>query len=530
MHFSRSTILWLLFGIILGTGIFLRSFSFSEWLRFNDDQARDAAIVSAMFTSDTLPLLGPKAGGTGFYLGPAFYYIESASVFLFGNTPEALAYPVLIASIVFLVLYFLVAQKLFSPHVALATTAVLAVSFFHIKYSRFAWNPNLTPLFSLLFLVSLERLLTLRNLAPWYWVLLLGLSFGIGVQLHSTLLFLMPVLSFGSLLIAWRCNIPLKKLLLAMGAALILNAPILFSEIQHGGENTAAFWRGLHTKTSKDDSLPEKIRHAGTCLIQGSTTIVSTLSFNDDCDLLAKKYQKSPWFWPRVIGEAIFFFGGILLMWLAAQQEADTAKRTRLFLLLAALAIFSLFLIPLGGEAPLRFLVVIIFIPFLLLGFWLDFLFTRNTQLGRLVLVLLLPTLCFLNLSIYYRVYPDQERTVIRDYFGGQRLGNIQPIAAAIAEDIRKDEDLAGQYWIVGWEASRGLHYLVQQEGIPNINFTSFDTLWENRGISPITAAYIAKPDGKTIEKNYTRNLAAFSVESERKVKNYTLLKIRPLP
>ncbi len=142
-NFKRWELVLILF--IIAGGIFFRAYNFSSWARFNDDQIRDALVVDRMVSGEEFPIFGPKAGGTHFNLGPAFYYLEYFSALIFGNTPQSLAYPVLLFSILSIPLFYLIFKKIFNQNISLALTAVFASSFFIIKYSRFAWNMNLIP-------------------------------------------------------------------------------------------------------------------------------------------------------------------------------------------------------------------------------------------------------------------------------------------------------------------------------------------------------------------------------------------------
>ena len=60
--------------LIILFGAFLRLYNFEELLRFNNDQVRDIQIVEQIKNGEPI-YLGPKAGGTKFNLGPAFYYL-----------------------------------------------------------------------------------------------------------------------------------------------------------------------------------------------------------------------------------------------------------------------------------------------------------------------------------------------------------------------------------------------------------------------------------------------------------------------
>ncbi len=138
--------------MVLIAGIFLRTWHHHDWLRFNADQGRDAQIVSSVIDgSAPLPLLGPKAGGTQFRLGPAFYYFEIAAAKIFGNIPDKMAYPDLFTGILCIPLFFFFLRKYFEKYTALSLTAIFAVSAYAIRYSRFGWNPNSAPFWTILF-------------------------------------------------------------------------------------------------------------------------------------------------------------------------------------------------------------------------------------------------------------------------------------------------------------------------------------------------------------------------------------------
>jgi 4-amino-4-deoxy-L-arabinose transferase-like glycosyltransferase len=189
LDIKKNKIAIILFSLILLTGIFLRTYNFHPWLRFSEDEARDAEIVdNAIMHRESLPLLGPLAGTSEFRLGPAYYYIQYSAARIFGNEPVKLAYPDLAFSILAIPLFYFLLRKYFEKDVTLATTAVFSLSYFLIKYSRFAWNPNSTPFFSILFLYSFLELADPKTKRRSAWAVLAGAALGIGIQLHTTFL------------------------------------------------------------------------------------------------------------------------------------------------------------------------------------------------------------------------------------------------------------------------------------------------------------------------------------------------------
>jgi len=97
------------FAAVILAAIFLRAWHFHDWLFFKMDQARDALLIKQALGNGLgwLPLLGPKAGGTHLNLGPAFYYFQYISAFLFQSAhPAVLAYPDLLFSILSIPLFY----------------------------------------------------------------------------------------------------------------------------------------------------------------------------------------------------------------------------------------------------------------------------------------------------------------------------------------------------------------------------------------------------------------------------------------
>ena len=90
-------------GSIFVNRYFLRTYNFHDWLKFSNDQARDAFISSQAADKETAwPLVGPYMSYSGdgdhveensFHLGPIYYYFQIVSAKIFGNYADKLAYP-----------------------------------------------------------------------------------------------------------------------------------------------------------------------------------------------------------------------------------------------------------------------------------------------------------------------------------------------------------------------------------------------------------------------------------------------------
>ncbi len=374
---------WILIVIVL-VGFSFRIYRHHDYLRFNPDQARDASLIGDVADGKIgWPLLGPQAGGTDFRLGGAFYQIEIASAKIFGSAPDRLAFPDLFFSILSIVLLHFFLREFFDENIALLSSGIFAVSFYAVKYARFAWNPNSTPFYVLLFLYAILQLTKNKGKREWLWALAIGVAAGIGVQLHSLLLFSMPIVFvfyFGYLFFkknpAWKW----APFILLVGIA--LNASQIVSEMQTGGKNTQAFFQGMHAKSSRKGNPLAKFILDTTCHVQVNSFMLLPLGNDSQCDFInapANLSKKSDGLFVKVILAAdiifavVFSVGGYWLLFKHWRAEKDESKKR--FLEVAILYAGTLFvlLIPLAAEISFRFFLVLEFMPCLLLAFWLKY-------------------------------------------------------------------------------------------------------------------------------------------------------------
>jgi 4-amino-4-deoxy-L-arabinose transferase-like glycosyltransferase len=379
-NITRQKTFWILVGIIL-VGIFLRTYQYANFLRFNPDQARDAGIVrDAIKGESALPLLGPVAGGTTFKLGPAFYDFEYASAKIFGATPVHMAYPDLLTSILFLPLLYLFLRKFFSRNITLAATALAAVSFYAVKYSRFAWNPNSTPFWTLLTFYAFFELVRPAQNRRWLWALILGIASGIAIQLHSLALFTLPIVFLVYFIyLFFKKNPAWRWAPLVLVIVLLANSLQIASEFQTGGKNIQSFFRGLHTKTSRSGTLADKFVLDTVCHIQGEGYVIVPIGNDSHCDFMnaAGSLQKNNNNNLLLLGDmlfaSIFVLGGYGLLFQAWRRETGAEKKIFLELILLYAAVLFILLIPLADEISFRFFLVVEFLPFVFAALWLKF-------------------------------------------------------------------------------------------------------------------------------------------------------------
>ncbi|HCU70322.1 MAG TPA: hypothetical protein DIC35_01035 [Candidatus Moranbacteria bacterium] len=521
--FWRKKIILVLSAIIL-LAIFLRLHNTQYWLRFNDDQVRDALVVDRMVSGEEFPLLGPKAGGTHFKLGPAFYYIEYLSAATFQKSPIDLAYPIIFFSVLSILLFFYIGRKIFRTKISLILTFLFSISAFAIKYSRFAWNPNIMPFFILLLFLSFHQL-NRKNLSQksrWIWSAIIGITIGVSLQLHTTLLFIVPIFCILLFLHQFiKKSLHPAPFLMIIGLIFLTNLPSIIYEVRSDGKNFAAFSQGFLEKTTTRISLPEKIQNSMVCSVQSHTAILSGVLLSDDCDMFSKNNRKLSWFWPITLGSFLFFFGGLFLFVKYFFQEKNADRKYLLGIILLYLFLFSSLLIPLGEEVSLRFFIALLFSPFLFLGFWLKMFFSWSKKIALPVAAIAVILIIASNAIFFQKIFLSTDEG---KFFGGNRLGDIDPVAQYIASDVQKNPEQ--KPFVFSFGAARPLEYLIEKRGVREIQHnSSLEELSQEKTAS--TISYVIDNDSSGKDKNQD-SFPGFEIVEEKDLGKYTVFKITP--
>ncbi len=226
---------WLLVLIIL-LGFFLRVYRFPEYVQFLADQGRDAIILKRIVTLEHLPAIGPPTSLGQIYLGPFYYYFIAPWLLIFNFNPLGPAIGVLFFSTIFLIINYLIIKELIDKKTALFSTILISFSYILIEFSRFSWNPNLLPLFTLLTVYFFIKSLKTHQ---WYFYLLTGSFLSFVIQLHYLALFLIPSITL-IYLFNFKIN-NLKKYLLATFGFIFFSLPLLIFDLRHQFLNSKNF-------------------------------------------------------------------------------------------------------------------------------------------------------------------------------------------------------------------------------------------------------------------------------------------------
>ncbi len=232
--------------VTLIIGVFLRFYKLTGFVTFLGDQGRDAIIIKRIITLEHFPAIGPPTSIGQVYLGPFYYYFIAPWLLLFNFNPIGLAVGVAFFSSIYLLINYLIVKELFDKKIALISTILLSFSSVLIDFSRFSWNPNLLPLFTLLIIYFVIKSLKTNK---WYYFALSGTFLSFSIQLHYLALFLIPpigILYLLSLLTLVKQSLKqlsslFLHLIICLFSFILFSSPLIIFDLRHNFLNSKLF-------------------------------------------------------------------------------------------------------------------------------------------------------------------------------------------------------------------------------------------------------------------------------------------------
>ena len=271
-HIKRHWHWHVLIGIIL-IASFIHFLSLSSGLLFRADQARDAFHVKEVFERGvgSIKLLGPKidlayikgdvnSRGDTLHIGPFYYYTQLFFAFIFKSfQPWVIALPDALMFILSIPLFYYLSIQFFSRKNSLLITALFAFSFFNLMYSSFNWNPNQLFFWEILLVLSLFKLLKLRDEKRGWWLILTVLSLVIISQLHFVAFVVFTLFTIYFLFFI-RCSKISKKFWLTSALlVLVFSLPMIASEIKNNGDNSKRFLVAITREQKENKPFLKKV-------------------------------------------------------------------------------------------------------------------------------------------------------------------------------------------------------------------------------------------------------------------------------
>lgn len=181
--------------IILFTFIFLRFYQLEERMQFSWDQVDNAWVSKNLIVNHVLPINGmPVNQGSGFNIGPLYYYIIAGVYYLFNLDPVGAGIFVGLTSLVTFITIFIIVRKIFSTSVAFFAVVIYLFSNYVILFDRISWPVNFIPLISILLFYFLFKAITDNK----KYLLLVACVLGFSFHIHFTSVLYLIILLFCS--------------------------------------------------------------------------------------------------------------------------------------------------------------------------------------------------------------------------------------------------------------------------------------------------------------------------------------------
>lgn len=235
----------LILSAILLIAAFLRLYLLDSYMQFLGDQGRDAIIVKDILTGKNFPAIGPPMSVGTVYLGPLYYYMMAFSMAIFWLNPVAAAAMCALLGVASVGIIYYLSREWFGKIAAVTAALLYAFSPVAINYSRFSWNPNPVPFFSLLTILGLW--LSHKSGNFWFFVLT-GFGLAASIQMHYLALILLPIVGLlwvYEFSLVWRKKLKVKNFWLGTISAVVvfilMMVPLILFDLKHDYLN----YRGL---------------------------------------------------------------------------------------------------------------------------------------------------------------------------------------------------------------------------------------------------------------------------------------------
>ena len=426
-------IYWLLFTFVILLGLFLNFYRLRATQNFFYDVARDMEVVRQMIVEGKLTLLGPQ---TSFglnspletYFGPLYYYLVAPALLFSRLDPLGPAILTAFFSFLGAILFFLFLRKIVANRwLALFGFFLYVISPLTVEYSRFPWNPNFLPFFSVLILIFLNIFLISKK---WFLTLTLGFLSGCLFQLHYVAAGLILALLIS--LFIFNPQKIFSRLFFWISGFILGILPIIFFEIRHSFFLTKSVVENL---TINSDNLWFSL---GRIWVYLQTFLARFFGLDNYSTVMMERSHSM-----TSLILTFIFIGFLIFLWLDKKEE----KERKIILFLTLGLFFGLIFASFYGQfqkeriedrylLPLLPILVIFLVLFTqkitkkLAGF--------NHLLRYVFLVFFFSFFIALSLSAFKKDWQIVNRKISID-FNNVNLQGAKQIAMIIANDVSQN-------------------------------------------------------------------------------------------
>lgn len=234
-------------------GLFLAVLVFTSYFRFSAvknnnfpitfDQGRDLIDIRSIAVGHKLRLIGPTTSINGVYLGPFWYYFNLVPFIAGGGDPAALMnWQIVWYQLAGIMIYLLIRKS--DQSLAFFTSVFFLLMPLGFNTSRYFWNANAMPIFTVFFLLSL---FLFKRKQSNFSALLVGLLAGLAFQIEAAFGIIFFPFSFLYLL---SLNRRIKVHLSHLAGFVITLLPQMFFELRHQFPLTKVFLSELEGKST----------------------------------------------------------------------------------------------------------------------------------------------------------------------------------------------------------------------------------------------------------------------------------------
>ena len=231
--------------------VFLRFYDLENKTPFAWDQTRDAWKMRQILVEHKFPLDGAVAkGNSGFYIGPAYYYLLAPFYWVLQRDPIAAPVFAGVVAIATFWVFYLTILRIFSKSVAFWSVALYTVSAHSILSDRVPWQAIFIPMVSMGIFYALYQILQGKQKALILLTALIGFSFHIHFTAVYYLLITLCLLPF-----ILKKKFPKKYLLAAVGIFILFFIPQIIVGLRNSfssGSNLlnyiSTYYHGFHLR------------------------------------------------------------------------------------------------------------------------------------------------------------------------------------------------------------------------------------------------------------------------------------------
>lgn len=410
---------FLLFFILLFAA-FLRFYKLAELFHWTLDEEYWSYVPFNIAKGYHFPLIGGPVSGTGLYLGPLFVWIMSIPFFLVNGNPLGIAFLVSLLGVFTTYCVYRIGKHMFNHKTAEISSIIYAVSFLVVLYDRKYWNATPIPLFSLLIIYCIWKIIKGR----YKWSILLSIILAVAFHSHMTsaVLIIFIVVSW----IVFKLSIIKKEVIFSIILFIILQTPLYLFELRHDFLNTKALVNFIDQEKSTN-SVIESAADVSKLFINTTSRLIymsPNLNLSDEMTV-CKQYAQNRYLPPSIF--SLVFLSS--LFFLISNKKSQNNK---LLLIIIGTNLICLFWFRLNaqehswysGQVNEYYLFPSFPAIILTIGFTLEQLMNKSKKINFILGSLLA---LFASINIYAFVSANHSDGYIKKLFAVENvIGNIK--------------------------------------------------------------------------------------------------------